>query len=343
MKPPYRIGCVFLLALTPSICPAIGDGADAAALFEVLIKFELVWTPLALVVFLLLLLRKMSMPRRIVYCLVFWCGQIFVPWILPFAYDLYGTVGQKDIEQTTKPVVLAGVAFPAGSRAEYTHIGRGFWRRKLTGVESKEPVKLGSIAITGLSVDGLDDDYVDVRLARIETIDGWSCSKTAGISLNSGTSRLIGCPMASSQEIGGLVWRAGTDVEMAIPSGWTLKWYASDGRDSPNAPAQAFGLPVQSMNATYSDERELIAWTGSPPDAGVTIGDYRFSDATMTWRAPDRIVIAGYGKQQKTGAEVTCVQWQPQERSAGPCVEASEPQQGQRPEESPDSSRADDE
>lgn len=343
MKRLYRVGCVFLLGTTPGICLAIGDGADAAGLFEALINFEMVWTPLALVVFLLLLLRKMSMPRRIIYCIVFWCGQIFAPWILPFAYDLYGTVGQKDVEQTTKPVVLAGVTFPAGSRAEYTHIGRGFWRRKLTGVESKAPVKFGSIAITGLSLLELDDDSIDVHLAGTATIDGWSCSKTAAMWLRSGTSSLIGCPMASSQEIGGLVWRAGTDVDIAVPSGWTLTWYAGDDRDSPNTPAQAFGLPVRSMKATYSDDRELIAWTGSPPDAGVTIGDYTFSDATMTWRAPDRIVIAGYGKQQKTGAEVTCVQWRPQESSAGPCVKANEPEQGQRQEESPDSSTADDE
>jgi hypothetical protein len=339
----YRIGCVFLLGTAPTICPAIGDGADAAGLVDALIKFERVWTPLALVVFLLLLLRKMSMGRRIVYSIVFWCAQIFAPWFLPFAYDLYGTVGQKDVEQTTKPVVLAGVTFPAGSRAEYTHIGGGFWRRKLTGVESKAPVKFGSIAITGLSLVERDDDSLSVHLAGTETIEGWSCSKTAAIWLQSGTSRLIACPMASSQEIGGLIWRAGTNVEIAIPSGWKLTWYAGEDRDSPNAPAQAFGLPVHSMSATYSDDRELIAWSGSPPDAGVTIGDYRFSDATMTWQAPDRIVIAGYGKEQKTGAEVTCVQWQPQEHSTGPCVKTTDPQQAQRPEESPDSSGADDE
>lgn len=118
MDRPHRVACILLTCLTPSICLGIGDGIDGAALLVELVKFEFWWTLFVIAVFLLLLLRKMSLPRRLAYCVILWCAQIFAPWVLAGWSKLSGVPGTEITEKTKQPVVLAGAMFSRGSEAD---------------------------------------------------------------------------------------------------------------------------------------------------------------------------------------------------------------------------------
>lgn len=82
--------CVLVL-LAPRICFAIGDGADAIGILGELAKLEAGWTLFVLVVFLLLRLLKMSNARRLLYCIVLWAAQFWVPYIVSFGMMLRAT------------------------------------------------------------------------------------------------------------------------------------------------------------------------------------------------------------------------------------------------------------
>ncbi|PMS21398.1 hypothetical protein [Trinickia soli] len=50
----------------------------------------------------------------------------------------------------------------------------------------------------------------------------------------------------------------------------------------------------------------------------------RVGDTNLTWQAPGRIVVAGDGKDRKTGAAVTCVLVQLTDGKTHPCEKTSE-------------------
>lgn len=322
----FRLACPLLTGLTPGICMAIGDGVDGAAFLFAFLKFELGWTALTFVVFLLLLLRKISGMRRIAYCLVFWMGQIVVPFVLSAADTLYGTPGAKDNEQATKPVVLAGVTFPAGSNVEYDHLGGGFWRRKLVDADTVQPVKFGPWSITHLNLIEGNENIAYVHLTRPETIEGWPCDDMPAFDLRSTPPRLDRCELAAPKQMGELSWGAGTFLQRTETGGWSLAWFGGSRSGGQNKPMLAFGFPVISMTGTYTATYELQAWQGDTTGRDVTIGDYTFLAHDfhhMAWQPPDEIRI-GYGRNDKTGKEVRCVFVRMQDRRMRPCDDANE-------------------
>ncbi len=323
VKRPYCIAWLLLICLTPGTCLALGDGIEGAAILVALIKFESCWVLFVLAVFLLLLLRKMTMSRRVDYCLVLWCAQILIPFVVGWAMELYGEPGAKVVEQAKQPVVLAGVTFPVGSRVEYTQLGRGFWRRTLTGVTSAQPVALGSLSITGLTLDDQDANTAIIDLIHPESIEGWSCDGIAHIVVTSGPPQLSGCITATPRVIGDLIWPAKTYVDRKTDGGWSVSWMGLDRPDAADPHKNTFGLPADHVEATYDASYQLQSWQGRARDSDVKVAGYTFGnerDTQMTWVPPGEIIrIEGYGKEDKTNAVVTCVLLRLQDRTARPC------------------------
>jgi hypothetical protein len=325
----FRAAYPVVTLTAPSVCFAIGDGADAAAILDVLIKFvafEVAWTLFVLTVFLLLRWRKMSSKRRLVYCVVLWFSQLLGPFVIDFGQMLYGHPGEIDTEVTKKPVVLAGVTFPVGSTVQYTHTGGGFWRRELTGAKSTQPVKLGSLAITGLVLHWPPPSLATIDLAHAEIIDGWPCSGTVNLDSESEPPSLFSCHLASARAMGDVVWPAGTYVDIALDVGWSLSWSRDDDGDRRNPPAQAFGFAIERMSATYNESYELQKWEAKADNHDLPVRGYTFSGpygVDLKLRPSGEIVVEGFGTDDKTNASVSCVRVQLRDRSARPCWKSS--------------------
>lgn len=307
-----------------------GDDSEAVDLMIDLARFELIWAGLSLAFFLLLpllLRRKLSFGRRFGYTVIFWIAQIIYPFVKGPAIDLFGRPGSSVIVNASKaPLVFHGVTFPAGSRAEYEHLGWGFWRVKLVGVTATKPVKLGPLDITGLSVSGLYEGagtVASVALVRPQVIDGWPCEANVLLELTSAAPRLATCDLDSPRTLGNLTWPVGTSVENWDERGWSLSWHGSEPY------AKALGFSVYAMSATYGASLQLADWTAQAIEQDVKVGDYAFDSGLrlrMTWESPDEVRIEGHGKDAKTGADLRCALMRIQDRAVRPCERNTEAQ-----------------
>ncbi|WP_154868729.1 hypothetical protein [Trinickia soli] len=327
-----RIACLLLICVIPGVCEAdVGNLGGVIDMVVVIIKYLTDWALISLAFYFILWCCKVSSNKRMVFTILFGISPIFLS---DPAIKLYGEPGTHVIVQTEKPVVLAGTTFPAGSRADYIHLGGGFWRRKLVEVTSTRPVRFGPWDITDLRLDPPVENIAYVNLVRPEVIDGWACDETPSFELTSGLPRLHGCKIVAPRKIGDLNWFAGTFVQREQNNDWSLDLFAYDIPNGSKDPAQAFGFPIDRMSATYSASYELRTWTGSAISADLPIGDYIFSrvgDTKLTWQAPGRIVVAGYGKERKTGAAVACVLVQLADGQTRPCEKRSESDQERTP------------
>ena len=334
------IACLLLIGAKPGICMA--DAGSLGGVLDgiiMLAEYVLGWSLVSIAVLLLLRWCKVSKAKRIVVTFLFWISPLF---LLDPAVELYGEPGTHVTVQTEKPVIFAGATFPAGSRADYIHLGGGFWRRKLVEIGSTRPVKLGRWDITLAWPDPNIENVVRVHLARPEVIEGWACNIAPAFELTAGLPRLHACSTTTPRTIGDLVWPADTYAGRTEDGGWELGW--SGYRQDP----KAFGFPIRSMQATYNASFQLQTWTGlAEDDDDLMVGDYTFShygETHLTWSSNGEMRVEGYGKENKTSAARTiCVRVRLQDRMTRPCSNTTEPQQAQRPEASPDSSQADDE
>ncbi|MGN6085367.1 hypothetical protein [Trinickia sp.] len=324
MKRRYQAACFIPLCLASGLCMAgYGDDSEAAELLVDLATFELIWAGITLVFFVflpLILRRKLSFDRRFGYTLLFWIAQIAYPFVKGPAIDLFGKPGSSVIVTASKtPLVLQGVTFPAGSRAEYELLGWGFWRRKLVGVTSTKPVKLGPLDITALSVRGSYEGagtIASATLVRPTVIDGWPCDVDVTLELDAGAPRLGACDLHASRTLGNLTWPEGTGVLNLDERGWSLSWRGNEPYP------KLLGFSVSSMTADYGASLQLAEWKAQASGQGAKLGDYAFDGDVglrVTWEAPQEIRVAGYGKNVKTGAEADCVLTRIEDRASRPC------------------------
>lgn len=325
MKHAYRAGLPLVMASIPATCMAeAGEAAGAIDAVLTIAKYELGWTLLSIIVFLLLRLCKISNNKRVALSFLFWISQLYLP---ELAFKLYGEAGTHVAEQVTKPVVLAGVTFPAGSQADYVRLGGGFWRRKLVEVTSASPVKLGSWEITHLNLKEPYGDIAYAWLVRPETIDEWPCGKWAGFELGAARPRLYSCELVRPRSIGDLVWPPGTFVDRAPDDGWAPRWDGGGWAQGHRRVSQAFGFAVDSMSATYNASLELQTLTSDLANADFEVGDYKFFKGdtnVLSWQSPGELRIHGYAKNAKTGAEIRCVRVTMPDRTTRPCDDEGE-------------------
>lgn len=255
-----RTACFLLICVTPGVCQAdVGDLGGIVDFAIMAIKYLTGWTLISLAFFFLLSCCKVRRIKRVLFTFLFWISPLF---LLDPAVELYGKPGTHVIVHTKKPVVLAGATFPVGGQADYIHLGRGFWRRRLTGVTSVQPIKFGSLSITGLALNDLDANLADIDLAHTQSIEGWSCEGRVRMVVTSGAPRLSECLTATPSVIGDLVWPAETGVDRNVDGSWSVSSIVSESRDAADPYKGTFGLPVDYVNATYDASYQLQTWQG---------------------------------------------------------------------------------
>ncbi|MGS0895425.1 hypothetical protein ACVBGC_23255 [Burkholderia stagnalis] len=205
-------------ALLPSIAHAeageLGGIAMAALTFS-----SVVWVVLTLLVF-LLLLRRLTPWKRFGLTLLFF----FLPVLLLGGELLkeyaFGESTSNRTEITTKPMVVLGVTFPPGSRAEYEQTGGLFgWgaTRTLETIHGPRPVLLGKVPIDGLIF--IKESCCDQARAEVSAgtiVDGWPCGD-AMFDLTPAGPALRSCFLAAPLAWHGKQWPAGSYVDLATP------------------------------------------------------------------------------------------------------------------------------
>src|ERR1700743_1282325 len=109
--------CFLLLFAVPGICfAAIGDGSDAAGLITPILcvlAFIILWPCLCVLVF--FLLRRLPMGKRATLSLLL----LVAPVLCICVFLVLGMRGAPSSGTATKPTLLEGAVFPAGSHIEY--------------------------------------------------------------------------------------------------------------------------------------------------------------------------------------------------------------------------------
>ncbi|PCE22122.1 hypothetical protein BWP39_20840 [Paraburkholderia acidicola] len=315
-----RAICLLVLTLTSGICLADVGGLGGAAEFVFyLLLFAVLW--LLLTALLVRILRKLSFPKRFGLSFLFFVSPLFflIGWS---ALDQFlGTAGKRVDGVALSPVVVEGVSFPAGSRVTYEQMGGGFWHARPIGAKTHKTVMLGSLEINELEqVEGSADEFYAV-LARVQTIEGWSCSEYSTVDMKmTGTQlRFESCELAAPKTINNVTWPSLTTVTRKDDGGWALS--RSNGTED-HSPAQAFGMKFRVMDATYSSALVLTQWSAQAFFEDTTLGDYTFSSGrwnTLHLTDGGDISIDGGAKNIKTGEEIDCVLIQSQGHQVAPC------------------------
>lgn len=207
------------LALFPSVSHAEAGELGGIAMAALTVA-SVFWVVMTLVVF-ALLLRRMPMPKRLAFTVLFF----FLPALLLGGellkeYALDGYSGRDEV--TTQPLVVLGVTFPPGSHAVYDGAGGFFgWgaKRTLQSIHGPHPVLLGKVPIDGLIF--IPENCCDQARAEVSAgtiIDGLPCGD-AVFDLTAAGPALKSCFVAAP-----VVWRgnqlvAGSFVDLTAPLG----------------------------------------------------------------------------------------------------------------------------
>jgi hypothetical protein len=323
MKSANRVICSLMFLSVPGVCLAdVGDLGGVAIFFATVLFFTVGWLLLTCLIF--WLLRRLTSAKRAVLTLLFLVAPVLCVVGLGVFEALAGRPGSPSSGITDRPIVLASVTFPAGSRVDYQQLGGGFWRKRLVQVQTDKAVMLGSVEITGLLLEDGSADTVSVTLNRDQSIEGWPCSAAVRtrteLDLTAPRPHLQSCWLATTKALDTISWPAATVVTRAADGDWTLLWQQSSNPQSPFA--RVFGFQVEGMKATYSPTFELKQWSGDAYGVDVEIGDYSFSRQMFTeliWAPGGDIRVEGKGRNVKTGEAVDCVLVQLQGRKFQQC------------------------
>ncbi|MFM0596482.1 hypothetical protein [Paraburkholderia dilworthii] len=302
-----------LLLSIPAVCMGYGDSVGAAGILMFLLKVAAGgWILICVTVF--FLMHKTVLWKRWVYSIA-----LFVAPAVALAIDigseyLAGEAGDQTELTATRPVTVAGVTFPTGSRIVYEQTDSSRWHKRIAQAESDQVLRLGTLKIIGLRQDNSDDERFDIELAEDQSIDGWTCASAVGfwttVSLPQHQSEphLQSCWLAQSRIVNSITWPAYSNVSIGPDNEWSVMWERTSVRDAP--PAKVFGFDVDDMNAEYDPKMQLKNWSGTVYHSAVQVGDYLFGPTEtthLTWQSANAIKIQGAGKNVRTGAPVSCV------------------------------------
>ncbi|MBN3735105.1 hypothetical protein [Burkholderia sp. Tr-20390] len=318
--PPVR-PLLTLPLLAPAICKAeAGELGGVVDLAFYLLIFFVVWALLTGAFS--WLLRKQPPGKRGGLTLLFFSLPVLVLFGWGALDQFLGTPGNHVDGTADRPIVVAGVSFPAGSEVQYVQTGGGFWNRQPIGAQSDTGVRMGALEIKGLLRQDFDVDVWSVTLTRPQTIDGWSCAPDSVVMRwqpDVTQRQLYQCELAAPRTIGPIDWPAVTHVNRSNDGNWMLSWL---GVDHGTPTAKAIGIRFGAMRATYGPALDLKTWSANFADSDTVIGEYLFSsDSTTdaTWIAGNDFRIEGKGRNAKTGEAVNCVLLQPAQHRFAPC------------------------
>lgn len=203
-----------LFLLLPAICYADVGDVGRVAMFAIGI-FLVMWGGLSIGVF-LANRRQVSARKRFgLACLFFVSPAVCLMLVLGEEYA-FGDSYTQVTETTGRPLVVAGITFPAGSRAHYEQKGGFFgWhaQRTLLDIHSPHAISLGDVHIDGLKLDPFSED-VTLDLSGDQTIEGWPCAASFGPIMSHAPSGFVlkSCWLTAPREWRGQLIPAGTNV-----------------------------------------------------------------------------------------------------------------------------------
>lgn len=241
---------------------------------------------------------------------------------LQLAYEkAQGTKGAFEQEEVSvKPVVVAGVTFPAGSSVEYMQNGN--FGKDALGAFTNKPVDFGALHVTGLRYDREPGDKnLRVTLSHPQKIEGWLCApQWVVMSMENGKGRLESCRLEEGVKMDGVIWPAGVFLRRS-EKGWGVHWSCRipENEEGCASAVQAFGKSFIYVMAEYDQNWQLKEWDGALCREE-KIASYQFPAVSTLRMLPDRSKqIFGEGKDLKSGQSVACLTLDKQMRNPQVC------------------------
>lgn len=318
----YAKGLLLMAGLIPTLGQA--NPAGVAAGLVTLYTYVLGWFLLAVLV-LIVASKLWGLGKGLVTALLF----LPLPIVLWTAYGIWDRITlfaasgswTPTINPTPRPLSLGRVEFPAGSRAEYAKDSDGHW--SIVDLESPQPVRLGSLEITQLSLDRMGPRTQDgarfwVTLSRPQAIEGWHCQyKAATLRFVQGDLALDNCRLEETH-FGALTWAEGTDLDRTPDGSWRLHWSKQDWSMPCQGGMKAFGFNFTDLYVEYGRHQEVLNWRGATCEPFVR-GGYRFSGHVE--QLPDHTLrLEGQGKDPH-GREFYCLEIKGPNAAPKPCAE----------------------
>ncbi|MFL9882491.1 hypothetical protein PQR66_05605 [Paraburkholderia agricolaris] len=323
MKSARRIICSLIFFLLLGACPV--DTVSLGGIPELLLYLAVFMAPwLAITGVFFWRHRRLPSRRRAGLTVLFFLAPVVCFFVLGGGQVILGKAGRTFTAFAKRPVVIAGVTFPAGSVVSYEQLGGGYWHNRPIFAQSDKPVMAGSVEITKLMYWREHANTLIVVLSRDQTIEGWQChggaDSVAEMSLTATQPSFRGCMFAAPGTIDGMNWPVFTEVMKRDNGDWKLSWQTA--RDGSRPLANVFGFKAREMKATYSATLALKQWSASAYYPETRVGDYAFSSEGQTdlvWTAGGDIRVEGHASNVKTGEVVTCLLIRSQGRKARPC------------------------
>jgi hypothetical protein len=317
--------CLPAFTIAPGLAQAGEGPTGLSSAFGLWILGALV-VGLAINVAIVLLLRRMRNKWAVTGTVLVLCSPLLLAAGRSLWFNAAGEKGDVIEEIARTPVIVRGAIFPAGSEIDYEQTGFGRWSRKAISARSNVPVKFGALEILDLQNDTHQENGVSVTLARDQKIAPyWSCARgqsTTHLDSASPEPQLAGCTLAASATLGDLRWPAGSTVSKQA-NDWILKW--QNPMPGTIGAVEAFGFPIENMQARYSPARDLKAWHGfvlEPPGDLRRLGAYSLSsdgERKLTWSPASALRVYAKATDLKTGSKYECLV--KRGASVSPCTE----------------------
>jgi hypothetical protein len=316
------------LLLGPTACYAEAGELGGVAVLAAWV-LGAIWLVLAGLLYLGLRWLKLSSAKRAAIALFAFAAPFLLLGGATGVGFLIGGLGMQTTGNSSVPVTIAGVTFPAGSRVLYEQTAaRGFWnRRPVSVLYSAVPATIGLVKITGLKTSDDGSPFeVSVQLNEDQNINGWLCrqgiNEWMDLSLTPAGPLLRSCWLAGARKIGAVSWPEGANVFRNNYGDWVLGWTGEGA--AAGVTTTAFGFRVERMDALYGSDIGLKEWTGTSYEQ-TEVGDRRYifdSPVSFTWERGDRILVTGSGRDTKTGDAIQCVGVNPSAKRVDACTKS---------------------